>query len=200
MKTGWSFTGCLSASKLELQLLSVWRSRVGGKGLSCTHGCQNSWASSSVYFSFQKLFLIKGLGGAKGKGSTGKKERKREQTITVKSVICIIWGIRWYTIFILRVDTAFCIWASEPDVIQLFNSGMSLCIFFSFFFSDFKKTCLCAFELVDLLNTNGLALKNKGYFLSQLIVNKIVSILKKKKSIGLQDGIIKEGLLQNQGY
>lgn len=176
MKTGWGFTGCLSAFKLELKLLSVCRNRAGEKGLSCTHGCQNSWVSSNVYFSFQKLLLIKGLGGQKGKRSRGKEERSAA-TVTVQPMICIVWVIRWQTTFILRIDIVFCSSASESDINQLFNSGKPLCCC-----SHFQKACFCAFGLVDLLNTNSPALGSKGCFYTQLIASKILSIFKNCQS------------------
>lgn len=146
MKTGWSFTGCLSASKLELQLLSVWRNRAGGRGLSCTHGCQNSWVPSSIYFSFQNLFFIKGLeggGGTKRKTLRGTKEK--DSSLTAKSIICIMWVMRWWTtvsrfcLLRLRLSrTLFsCLTVGCPCAIFLILKGLAF----------------APFRLVDLLNT-----------------------------------------------
>lgn len=65
----------------------------------------------------------------------------------VKFMICIIWVIRWQIIFTASEEIVFRIWASESDITQSFNSGMPLCRS-----PTSKKTCFCAFGLVNLLN------------------------------------------------
>lgn len=127
---------------------------------------------------FQYLFFLpelvfdKGLGrgGGEAKRKTLKGNKERDSSLTAKSITCITWGMRWEIIFTLWVDFAFCIWDPESDIIQLFNTGMPLCYS--------RKTWFCSFQ-VSWPVEYSLALKSKSqYFLSQLTVNKMLSVLK----------------------
>lgn len=120
-------------------------------------------------FFLPELIFYKGFGGGGTKRKTLRGTKEKDSSLTAKSIICIMWVMRWWTtvsrfcLLRLRLSrTLFsCLTVGCPCAIFLILRGLAF----------------APFRLVDLLNTVW-HWKAEASILSQLTVHNMLSMLK----------------------